>query len=104
MPRVRKGAARTKKHKRVLKAAKGMYGANSRRYRTAKQQIFRAGPGGFFANGHVIRHDVFARSERIGRVAVHARSGGRPQQAARRAGFTFESLVVAPAVPKVNGG
>jgi large subunit ribosomal protein L20 len=43
MPRVRKGAARTKKHKRVLKDARGMYGANSRRYRQAVQQIFRAG-------------------------------------------------------------
>lgn len=43
MPRVQKGAARHKKHKRVLKQAKGFYGANSRRYRQAKQQIFRAG-------------------------------------------------------------
>lgn len=43
MPRVRKGAARSRKHKRVLKAAKGYYGAASRRYRLAKQSIFRAG-------------------------------------------------------------
>ncbi len=43
MPRVRKGAARHKKHKKVLKEASGFYGANSRRYRQAKQQIFRAG-------------------------------------------------------------
>jgi large subunit ribosomal protein L20 len=43
MPRVRKGAARHRKHKKVLKAARGYYGAASRRYRTAKQAIFRAG-------------------------------------------------------------
>ena len=43
MPRVRKGAARHRKHKRVLKAARGFYGAASRRYRTAKQSIFHAG-------------------------------------------------------------
>jgi len=43
MPRVRKGAARHRKHKRVLKAAKGYYGAPSRWYRLAKQAVFRAG-------------------------------------------------------------
>ena len=43
MPRVRKGAARHRKHKRILKAAKGYYGAASRRYRIAKQAVLRAG-------------------------------------------------------------
>jgi len=43
MPRVRKGAARTRKHRKILKAAKGYYGAASRRYRTALQSVFRAG-------------------------------------------------------------
>ncbi len=43
MPRVRKGAARKRKHKRVLKAARGYHGAASRRYRTALQAVFRAG-------------------------------------------------------------
>ena len=43
MPRVRKGAARHRKHKKVLRAARGYYGAASRRYRIAKQSIFRAG-------------------------------------------------------------
>jgi len=43
MPRVRKGAARTRKHKKVLKQARGFYGANSRRYRIATEKVFRAG-------------------------------------------------------------
>ncbi len=43
MPRVRKGAARRRKHNRVLKAARGYYGATSRRYRLALQAVFRAG-------------------------------------------------------------
>ena len=43
MPRVRKGAARRRKHKKVLKAAKGYHGSASRRYRTALQAVFRAG-------------------------------------------------------------
>ncbi|MDP7637379.1 MAG: 50S ribosomal protein L20, partial [Phycisphaerae bacterium] len=38
-----KGAARRQKHKRVLKDARGFYGAASRRYRTALEKIFRAG-------------------------------------------------------------
>jgi large subunit ribosomal protein L20 len=42
MPRIRKGAARRRKHKRVLRAARGYYGAASRRYRIAKQSVFRA--------------------------------------------------------------
>ena len=43
MPRVRKGAARRRKHKRVLKAARGFYGSASRRYRVALNKTFRAG-------------------------------------------------------------
>jgi large subunit ribosomal protein L20 len=43
MPRVRKGAARRKKHRRILKQARGYYGRHSRNYRLAKQAVFRAG-------------------------------------------------------------
>ena len=43
MPRVRQGAARKRKHKRILKAAKGYHGPASRKYRTAAQATFRAG-------------------------------------------------------------
>ena len=43
MPRVRKGAARRRKHKRVLKAIRGHVGAASRRYSLAIQAEFRAG-------------------------------------------------------------
>jgi large subunit ribosomal protein L20 len=43
MPRVRKGAARRRKHKRVLRDARGYHGAASRRYRVALQETFRAG-------------------------------------------------------------
>lgn len=43
MPRVKKGAARTRKHKRILKATRGQIGASSRRYRAAKEAVFSAG-------------------------------------------------------------
>ena len=43
MPRVRSGATKHRKHKKVLKAARGSYGAKSRQYRLALQSTFRAG-------------------------------------------------------------
>ena len=43
MPRVRLGAARHQKKKRVLKAARGYYGARSKNYRLAKEAVIRAG-------------------------------------------------------------
>ena len=43
MPRAVKGAARRRKHKRVLKAARGFNGASHRQYRKALQSVFRAG-------------------------------------------------------------
>jgi large subunit ribosomal protein L20 len=43
MPRVRKGATRARKHKKTLKAARGMIGAASRRYRVAIEAWLRAG-------------------------------------------------------------
>ena len=42
MPRVRKGAARRRKHNRVLKDAKGYHGSASRRYKLALQATVRA--------------------------------------------------------------
>ena len=42
MPRVRRGTKRHDKRRRVLKLAKGYYGARSRAYRIAKQAVDRA--------------------------------------------------------------
>ena len=43
MPRVQIGAARKRKHKRIMKAASGFHGAPGRRHKLAKQKTFRAG-------------------------------------------------------------
>ena len=43
MPRVRTGPTRHRKHKKILKAARGYRGAVSRRHKLAKQSTFRAG-------------------------------------------------------------
>lgn len=42
MPRVRKGAARKRAHKKLLESAKGYVGGRGRLYRTAKETVIRA--------------------------------------------------------------
>jgi len=41
--RVKRGVQARRRHKKVLKAAKGYYGARSRSFRVAKQAVIRAG-------------------------------------------------------------
>ncbi len=43
MPRVKRGVTAKARHKKVLKAAKGYYGARSRTYKTARQAVYKAG-------------------------------------------------------------
>jgi large subunit ribosomal protein L20 len=43
MPRVKRGVTARARHKKVLKKAKGYYGARSRTYRAAKPSVIRAG-------------------------------------------------------------
>ena len=43
MPRIKRGVTAHRRHKKVLKAAKGYYGARSRIFRVAKQAVTKAG-------------------------------------------------------------
>ncbi len=43
MPRVKRGVTARARHKKILKQAKGYYGARSRNYKTARQAVFKAG-------------------------------------------------------------
>lgn len=43
MPRVKRGVTARARHKKVLKRAKGYYGARSRIFRAAKQAVIKAG-------------------------------------------------------------
>lgn len=43
MPRVRKSVVARKRHKKVLKAAKGYQGARSRTFKAARQAVIKAG-------------------------------------------------------------
>lgn len=42
MPRIKRGTQARNKHKKILKKAKGYYGARSRVYRVAKQAVIKA--------------------------------------------------------------
>jgi large subunit ribosomal protein L20 len=43
MPRIKRGVTTHARHKKVLKKAKGYYGARSRVYRVAQQAVIKAG-------------------------------------------------------------
>ncbi|MDO8953408.1 MAG: 50S ribosomal protein L20 [Gammaproteobacteria bacterium] len=43
MPRVKRGVTARRRHKKIMKLAKGYYGARSRVYRVAKQAVIKAG-------------------------------------------------------------
>ena len=43
MPRVKRGVEANRRHKKILKQAKGYYGARSRVYRVATQAVTKAG-------------------------------------------------------------
>ena len=43
MARVKRGVEARRRHKKILKAAKGYYGARSRVFRVAKQAVIKAG-------------------------------------------------------------
>ena len=43
MPRVKRGVVAHRRHKKILKQAKGYYGARSRSYRLAIQAVIKAG-------------------------------------------------------------
>jgi large subunit ribosomal protein L20 len=47
MPRVKRGVTGRNRRREVLKKAKGYYGSNSRTFRSAKQQVTRAGQYAF---------------------------------------------------------
>ena len=42
MPRIKRGVVAKRKHKKILKQAKGYYGARSRVFRVAKQAVIKA--------------------------------------------------------------
>jgi len=73
MPRVKKGAARSRKHKKILKSTRGQIGAASRRYRVAIEAWLRAGQ--YATIGRKLRKRDFRRLW-ITRISAACRQRG----------------------------
>ena len=73
MPRVKRAVHSKKKRRQVLEAAKGYYGARSRRYRVAKEQLMHSG-----AYAYRDRRDRKGQFRRlwITRIGAAARANG----------------------------
>jgi ribosomal protein L20 len=53
MPRIKRGVASRARRKKILKAAKGYYGARSRTFKVAKQAVIKAGQYAYRDRRHV---------------------------------------------------
>jgi large subunit ribosomal protein L20 len=73
MPRVKRGVTAHAKHKKVLKQAKGYYGARSKVYRVAKQAVIKAGQYAYRDRRQKKRQ---FRSLWITRINAEARNNG----------------------------
>lgn len=80
MARVKTAIITRKKHKKVLKRAKGYYGAKSYRFRNAKQAVMKSG-----AYAYVGRKDKKSNFRRLWIARINA--------AARMNGLTYSSLI-----------
>lgn len=73
MPRVKRGVTAKRRHKQVLEAAKGYYGARSRVFRVANQAVIRAGQYAYRDRKQKKRH---FRSLWVVRINAGARENG----------------------------
>lgn len=73
MARIKRGVAARKRHKRILKQAKGYYGNRSRSFRVANQAVMRAGQYAY-AHRKMLKRDY--RKLWISRINAGARNNG----------------------------
>lgn len=73
MPRVKRGVTSHKRHKKVLKAAKGYTGSKSKLYRVANQQVMKSGNYAY-AHRKLKKRDF--RKLWISRINAAARENG----------------------------
>ncbi len=73
MPRIKRGVTAHRRHKKVLKQAKGYYGARSRVYRVAVQAVTKAGQYAY--RDRKVKKRTF-RSLWIARINAQARAEG----------------------------
>jgi len=96
MPRVKRGVTAHARHKKVLKQAKGYYGARSKVYRVAKQAVIKAGQYAYRDRRQKKRQ---FRSLWIVRINAAARENGlsysRLISGLKRAGIEVDRKVLA---------
>ena len=80
MPRVKRGVTAHRRHKKILKQAKGYYGARSRVYRVAKQAVIKAGQYAY-------------RDRRVKKRTFRALWLTRINAASRANGLTYSRLI-----------
>lgn len=96
MPRVKRGVVTRRRHKKILKLAKGYYGAKSRWYKLANQYVVRA-LAQAYRDRRVRKRDF--RRLWIARINAAARTNGmsysRLIDGLRKAGVTVNRKVLA---------
>ncbi len=96
MARVKRGVIARKSHKKILKAAKGYYGARSRVFRVAKQAVIKAGQYAY-RDRRVKKRDF--RALWITRINAQSRAEGlsysRLIAGLRKANITLDRRVLA---------
>ena len=80
MARVKTAIITRKKHKKVLKRAKGFYGAKHYRFRNAKQAVMKSG-----AYAYVVRKDKKSNFRKLWIARINA--------AARQNGLTYSKMI-----------
>ncbi|MBI2782575.1 MAG: 50S ribosomal protein L20 [Gammaproteobacteria bacterium] len=80
MARVKRGVTAHRRHKKILKLAKGYYGARSRIYRVAKQAVIKAGQYAY-------------RDRRVKKRTFRALWITRINAQARAEGITYSQLI-----------
>lgn len=78
MARVKRGVTARKRHKKILKLAKGYYGARSRVFRVAKQAVIKAGQYAY--RDRRVKRRTFRRLW-IARINAGSRAQGMPYSA-----------------------
>jgi large subunit ribosomal protein L20 len=96
MPRVKRGVTAHARHKKILKLAKGYYGARSRVFRVAKQAVIKAGQYAYRDRRQRKRQ---FRALWIARINAAAREGGmsysRFMDALKKASIELDRKVLA---------
>ena len=80
MPRVKRGVVARRRHKKILKQAKGYYGARSRVFRVAKQAVIKA-------------HQYAYRDRRVRKRQFRALWIARINAGARANGLSYSRLM-----------